>query len=366
MSDKPYASGLTADEQQAVEQWLAGQKIANHRDLLNGLLDGGYDQAVAPVIQAVLGNGTTGVIAQRLKELEEEAKRLEAQGLRLTLDNPVFNALMNDYSRILAQNTRLLQGAAPMTLENALTASKIITREMALTSDDFSIRYNVRWNVPNPDAVAAVVDYTTRPAFQEAFDLYEQSAWSVAMNQAIRGVVEGWSPLRTAREIRRMVEDYTASEANNLMRTLQLTGYRDAAVVHQVANADIIETIIRVGILDARICLCCIALHGTELAVGERVDDHHQGRCIPITVLKGFPRTIQTGVDWFNNLPDETDTINKHALMGDANYEAWKAGKVQLKDFVQPYTDPLFGSMLREASLKGILGDAAKDYYKRN
>jgi hypothetical protein len=144
------------------------------------------------------------------------------------------------------------------------------------------------------------------------------------------------------------------------MRTLHLQSYRGATALNQTANSDIITKQTRVAVLDDRTCLSCIALHGTELRVGERVDDHHRGRCTSLTDVVGLPpKNIPSGADWFNGLPEARQRI----IAGHANLEALKAGAVTLGDFVQPYQDEAFGTMVGEASLKGILGDRARDFY---
>jgi hypothetical protein len=71
------------------------------------------------------------------------------------------------------------------------------------------------------------------------------------------------------------------------------------------------------------------------------------------------PKNIPSGADWFNGLPEARQRI----IAGHANLEALKAGAVTLGDFVQEYQDEAFGTMVGEASLKGILGDRARDFY---
>jgi len=68
--------------------------------------------------------------------------------------------------------------------------------------------------------------------------------------------------------------------------------------------------------------------------------------------VRGRPREVQTGEDWFAGLGEE----RQRAQMGDSAYELWRGGRLELRDFVQPYTDPVFGEMVREASVKGMLG----------
>jgi len=45
-------------------------------DLIRRLLDRGYTRATDQVIRAIVRDATTGIIAQRLAELDEDARRL--------------------------------------------------------------------------------------------------------------------------------------------------------------------------------------------------------------------------------------------------------------------------------------------------
>jgi len=218
-------------------------------------------------------------------------------------------------------------------------------------SDGQLAQIGVAWNVPDPEAVNALVGYVNSEGWAAEIGRYPGLILDTVRHQAVRGIVEGWSPLVTAREIRRISEGMTVAQANNLMRTVQLVSYRDATAIHQRANADILTEQIRIATLDGRTCMACVALHGTRLAVGERVLDHHQGRCTSIAVVRGRPRVVQTGEDWFNGLDEAT----ARGLAGDAAYELLRSGRATLRDFVQPYRDPVFGEMIREASVRQII-----------
>ncbi|MEQ9027558.1 MAG: phage minor head protein [Aggregatilineales bacterium] len=332
-------------------------------DLIRNLLDRGYTQATSAVVNALGRSVSSGIVAQRLNELEAEAGRLAEAGERLDVNNPVVRALLADLEPRLRANGLLIDGAAGDLQNSGVNSAGQITRQLALPgmSDEALARIGVQWNRPDPEAVNALVGYVDSDAWAAELARYPELVISTVRNQAVRGIVEGWSPLRTAREIRRMAEGVTRAQAETLMRTLQLQSYRTAAAVHQQANAGILTEQIRIAALDNRTCLACIGLHGTRLPIGERVNDHHNGRCTSIAVVRGRPREVQTGEDWFNAQPE----ARRVQIAGRANFEAMQAGRVQLRDFAQTYDDPVFGEMIREASLKGILGDDAREFYGR-
>lgn len=302
-------------------------------------------------------------MAKRFAELETEAARLANLGRKLTADNPVVRAFLADFEDTMRANQALLSSAAVAVLLSGVQAAGPVTRQMALpgVGDEALRTLGVRWNVPDPEVIARLVDYASSDAWAEKVRQYGDDAVALVMGAVVTGAINGWGPLRTAREMRRLVGGVPPNTANTLLRTLQLTGFRDAQAIHRVANADILEYQIRIAALDDSTCVACVALHGTILPLNARVDDHYNGRCTSITVLKGRPApNIESGEAWFARLsPDrQRQQFGSHAA-----YEAWHAGKVKLSDFVQHTTDDVFGDMIREASLKSILGDGAKEFY---
>lgn len=253
-------------------------------DLMNRLLDRGYVQASGAVLQAITRNSTTGLMARRFEELEREAARLAAEGARLTLDNAVVRAFMADFEDTMRANQALLNSAAGAVQQTGIDAAGPIARQMALPgfTDEMLRAMGIAWNVPNPEAVARLVNYASSDAWAGLVGKYGDDAVAVVKAVAVRGALEGWGPVRTAREMRRMVEGIPPNTANTLMRTLQLTSLRDAQVVHRVSNAEILQEQIRIAALDDRTCFPAGTLITTDsgqkpietVVVGDRVLTH--------------------------------------------------------------------------------------------
>lgn len=336
--------------------------VERTRQLVESMLDRGYVRATQQTIEAITRNSAEGVLAVRLRQFQQEAARLAEADERMAADNPVFRALMADFEGALRRNAALIDAAGPGVQRAGMDAAQVLTRELALPGmdDRMLAQIGVRWNTPDPDAVAALIDVVNRETWADELAKYQENIAGVVNQIAIRGIVDGWNPLRIARAVTDAVDGLPRSQANTLMRTLQLSSYRKATALHQMANSDILTGQIRIATLDNRTCLSCIALHGEELAVGQEVRDHHNGRCTSISIVRGRPRAVQRGEDWLRAQPEE----RQRAIMGHANFEAWQAGAVQMQDFVHEYRDPVFGLMVREASLRGILGDAARAYYR--
>lgn len=337
-------------------------------DLINRLLDRGYNQIAQPVINAIAASVNTGLIQRRLDELDAEAQRLDELGERLTPDNPVLRALLADLETTLRRDSQRMADASEPLQAAASSAAATIQRQLALPGmTDAQLRaIGMRWNVPDPERVARLVDYATSPQWAAQLRQYGPDVLGIVNNQAIRGSVSGWGSLRTAREIRGMTESIPAHQANNLLRTLNLTSYRDSAAIHQQANLAIAQQVIRIAALDLRTCLSCVAQHGQVIwdsqrdvnAPVPRVNDHHSGRCTSIIVVTGRTVNIIPGPDWFASLSPERQAQQASFASSPGKLEAYRAGQLQLADFIHRYDDPTFGPMLREASLTGALAHA--------
>lgn len=336
-------------------------------DLIAGLLDRGYNQVAQPVLNAVARSTSSGIVQQRLTELDTEVARLTTAGDPLRPDNPVLRALLADLEDTLRADARLIDGAAEAVQSSGSAAAGRVQRQLALPgmTDAQIARLGIRWNSPDPEAVARLVQYSGSDAWANLLARYGDDVLSVVTNQAVRGVALGWGPLRSAGEIRRLTEAFPAHVANNLLRTLQLTSYRDATAVHQQENLAICQQIIRIAALDARTCLSCIAQHGDVIWDAEvdatapvpRVNDHHSGRCTSVMRVKGRPPlNIQSGEEWFASLPPERQAQQASFAASPGKLQAYRDGRVGLRDFVHPYNDRAFGPMVRESSLSAALG----------
>lgn len=327
------------------------------RQLLDQLLDRGYVQQTAAVVDAMTRGVESGRIARAMQQFLDEAARLEAAGLPLTADNPVLRALRADLDDILRAHAALIDGAAEGIGRQGTQAGTAAARLTSLPgiSDAMLATIGVGWAAPDPEAVAELIRLASSPAWIAELERFRTGVAQDVLDVALRGIVRGLNPLAIAREVVAAVRGMPIARGQTLMRTLQLTSYRRAVGLSYVANQDIVSEHVRIAALDDRCCLACIALHGTRLAVGEAVDDHHNGRCTSVARirgLEGLTDRIRTGEDWFAGLPEDRQL----ALAGPGALELLQSGRATLRDFVMPYTDPVFGQMVREAPLWRVRG----------
>jgi hypothetical protein len=182
----------------------------------------------------------------------------------------------------------------------------------------------------------------------------------------VDGIALGKNPREIARIARREL-GVGLSWALTTARTAQLWSYREATRANYMANSDIVSGWRWHATFDARTCMSCIAQHGSLHQVSEVLNDHHNGRCtqipeVPLARRFGIAMPeIEAGEQWFNRQPE----AQQRQRMGPGMFDAWKAGAFQFNQLSEKYDDSVYGEMLREASLKGMLGDRAKEFYQR-
>lgn len=327
--------------------------------LLSSVYDTPYEDITAAIIQAMVSGVTSGIIVQRLAELEAEAARLAEQGQALTADNPVVVALLADLENTLRGNVGLMQSVSGDLALAGVIAGVLLAQELALPGFSAEALAAVGWVGLDPNALAAALGYIESEAFAALMQQYVLGTLEQINNVIITGLAQGKGPIAIANSVKQVTQGLPASNAQQIMRTLQLVSSRDAQREARLANEGILEYQVRIAALDHRTCAACVALHGTVYPIDVRIDDHHNGRCTSVTKVVGFPPPdVQSGVEWFQTLPDD----QQRSILGLAGWKAWKAGVISLDDFVMPYEDDVFGTMIGTNSLVGILGEAAQEY----
>ena len=172
-------------------------------------------------------------------------------------------------------------------------------------------------------------------------------------------VATGMGPRETARLIRRQF-GMGLTRALRISRTETLRAYREAGRRNYEANADVIGGWQWLCACDRRSCASCWAMHGSIHTVKETLDDHPNGRCAMVPIVKGFkPAIKRTGSELFAELPEG----DQRQILGPAAHLAYQDGAVQLGDFVGRKNDPQWGTMRYAKSLSEILGSKTAANY---
>lgn len=182
----------------------------------------------------------------------------------------------------------------------------------------------------------------------------------------VDAVALGHGPRVAARVIRDVTRQQLGKGltwAMSTSRTAIIWAHREAERASYVANADMIPSYVRMSARDGRVCMACLALDGQVFPAIQPLNDHYNGRCFSVPVLRGepFPDTGPNGREWF----EAQDWTFQREMMGPAKYAAWKAGEFDFRQLAGTMFDSVYGEITIEASLKGILGDKAVNYYKR-
>jgi len=374
-------------------------------EYINRRLDADFNKSAGKIlkqIQAILAD-PNGRLQKALIDLDVQVQRLEDLQMDMSKDDPAVERVLLIYAEILitvqtliAANAEAIQTTSQLVAIPAVTAKVFIQIATDLVNAgkdpiasliDFQSllkQANIPWNIPDltfftDQAVTSFVDSVEWIARMEQWG---KGYANLTRQTTLDGIMQGMNPREIARLLRLHAENIPQAAAENLMRTLQLTSYREASLAMEKINGQFILKKIRIASLDNRTCLACIALHGTELALGQRVDDHYRGRCSEYYVVPGgreHPdfmladspsggRTLvpwQNGTDWFNSLSPARQQQQISFMKSPGKWNAFVAG-TPLSDFVAEHMDDVFGNQIIENSLFGIFGEDASKYYARN
>lgn len=208
------------------------------------------------------------------------------------------------------------------------------------------------WIEPDPGALRNLAAYIDGAAYTAAWDKFGQNAARNLGDTLLTMMAQGKSPIETARYMSAWYGVPMAWAANSA-RTLQLYSYRAGQQFTYQQNADVLDGWMWSCSRDVRVCVSCWAQDGRQFALSDSLNDHHQGRCAMLPVVKGarWPTEYGTGEQFFN----AQDKAFQRETMGDTLFEAWKAGKVQWADFGgRTYDNAILGEMRRAPTLSEL------------
>jgi len=369
------------------------------QDLTNTALDEAYAKVALPMLRRIAAifrvphsqmQRSLADFEAEVKLLEENEKRLKYNNAQLQQTLAVYNRTLNSAGELIDDNSGAIQLsgqaiAVPMVTAKVFFAlsgtiikagSLISTAALNSYISELAAR-GIRWETPS--SLDFAKRYVNTATWNSRMAKWGDGYADIARQSALKGINQGWGPKTTAAYIRNQAENLPVHAAENLTRTLQLTSLRDASAAMELQNAHAIITKIRVAHLDDLTCLSCISLHGTELELGMRVDDHYRGRCTEFYVVPGGPQRpermqsdsrpgkrnfvpYQNGNDWFAGLPLERQSRQASFRKTPAKFKAFQEG-TPLNAFVKKHDDDLFGSQIVEDSLIGALGKRAQKFY---
>lgn len=202
---------------------------------------------------------------------------------------------------------------------------------------------------PDPQTLLNVLDYANSKGFRDRYEGFAGNSAARLRDSILSLTAQGQNSRAIANHLKGWLTlPYATME--NQVRTMQAYSARGAAHATYVANENVIDGWVWFATLDARTCIMCISKHGQKYSSDKILNDHHRGRCTPIPTVIGakWPDRIQTGREWVEGMTP----AQQEARLGTKRYEAMQRGDMTWDDMAQPYTDPIYGEMLRVAPVK--------------
>lgn len=267
---------------------------------------------------------------------------------------------MQRYQSLIAQVTDELKALGVLT-RNEVDNGARIGIEMGAKH----AREMLSYAATGTPRVAAVFNSLPTAAIQQllGFLAPESALWAkleqyapvhaaMIADEIVSGVALGYNPVKIAKGITKSF-GMALTDSMRMMRTVQLWSYREANRATYIANQDVLDGWVWTANLDGLTCMSCVAQHGTVHPVTETLNDHHNGRCYMVPLVKGFNNPVeQTGREWFEKQPEAV----QRKMMGKQYHQAWRAGQFDLADLSKNKPDDIYGRMRGVTPLWELLG----------
>lgn len=302
-------------------------------------------KALKPLIEAY------GRMYRRLQD-QIDALALEIAGRRPTkselLTMTRYQSLIGDIREELSAFSKITQnaigGAADVAMNSALKDSSRLVQAAAAQAG-----ITAKFTSLPKTAVENLLGFLDRDG--PLYAKLKQMAPSVAdqvSERMVEGIGLGWNPKKLANELRTSF-GVGLTDALRTTRTAQLYAYREASRANYVANSKVVTGWVWTADIGGNPapCASCISQHGTVHDLDETLNDHHNGRCAALPVVKGRNPIEESGESWFNQLSPE----KQREILGPGKHDALSEGRFSFGDLSAAHPDDVYGSMRSVATL---------------
>lgn len=287
-----------------------------------------------------------GVDARLVEEMERFAARLAGQELTTgqLLRMERYRALLVQVERELG----VLEGLATGTLEAGAREAALLGVEAAGLSLD-ALGVAGAFNRLPAAAVQNVVALARagRPLALLLEPMYGLAAAGIA-RELVNGLALGLGPREIAR---RMAADGLSDGLNHLLlvtRDQYNRAHRLAALESYLRSGVVTGYVRRCARQEGRTCVACIALDGQEYRLEAEFEEHPQGRCTLIPLVREVNYDgLGSGQLWFESLGEEEQI----ATMGRGRWEAWRDGRLPWRRMVRRTTSAVWGTSVTPARI---------------
>jgi hypothetical protein len=166
----------------------------------------------------------------------------------------------------------------------------------------------------------------------------------------LSGIALGYNPNKTAGIIANSLAQPLSWVAQTV-RTAQMYTYREASRANYAANGDVVEGWTWFATLGLRTCPACINNHGKFFKLDQRLNDHHNGRCLSLPKVFDeyavVDQRVVSGEKWFNSLSQ----ADQRTIMGPSKLDLYKTGRAKFEEFSTVYSNAIYGDMITEAKV---------------
>lgn len=291
--------------------------------------------------------------------LENRAVEAAANAVRLRQDGPLTRA-----SLIRAERTELLlQQARTELLRYADYATPLITNEQRNLLNLAIEHSQEALSIAGGRVVPSFAVLATRnienlvgaagngsPLRSLLENTYGFGADGI-LREMISGVAIGDNPRTIAR---RVVRDGFSDSLNHMMmvaRTEQLRIYRETSRQYYT-ESEVVRGYQRLSARDTRVCVGCLMADGRFYELSVVFQEHPQGRCALVPVLNDAPLwDFQDGHDWLL----EQDPVTQIEIMGQGRWDAWQAGRFNLRQMETLRRNNVWGDSIQPTPLRELM-----------
>lgn len=242
------------------------------------------------------------------------------------------------------------------------TAEDVTLAQLAAMMQPIPAGVTATFNRPPIRAVEnMVVNLREGTPLNNLFAEMGLEASQAAKDAIVSGLAQGINPRQIAAEMERVTGE-TLTRTLRIARTEVNRAFREASRLTMMENSDVLNGWVWIAQLDDRTCAACLAMHGTFHQIEDVLDDHCNGRCVPVPWTKTWEELgisgveqyrypITSGEEWFRGQSNNV----KEKILGHKGFLAYQQGTVELKDFVRQTSSSVWGTMRNQDSLDGAL-----------
>jgi len=297
-----------------------------------------HQNAIKAIDRAALGNVLQQyqAIAERLNpQIELLVQDIAGQDfaslsqlLRVTRMQELQRQFVREMDELARQTGVITDIGAGRAVDQAISGAQAVT-ESSIAGNPATLMTS--YNRISPQSVNAFIGATREGPLQELLASFGETVERALIETLTDGIALGTNPRGIANMITRASE-IGRNRALTIARTEILRAHRTATLQAYQANADILKGWIWLSAKQTRTCAACLAMDGTFHELTESMANHPNCRCVQRPALKNDPmRKVQTGKQWLDKQPADV----QDAVLGKAGGAAYRAGEVELSDFVK-------------------------------